>query len=88
MDIIDKAFKEMNRNLAYDHYDRVSKETAAAIEKEINSFRKNLRKENIMNLGKKDYPVQSAMTYNNVFTSLERIGDHIINVSESIVGEI
>ena len=47
-----------------------------------------MRGENQSNLGKKDYNINSAMIYNNIFSSLEKVGDHLINVSEAIVGEI
>ncbi|NNL93048.1 MAG: Na/Pi cotransporter family protein [Saprospiraceae bacterium] len=88
MDLIDSAFKEMLNNLETSSYDDVSISKANDLETDINRFRDKLRKENLSNLGKKDYNVNSAMIYNNLFSSLEKVGDHIINVSESIVGEI
>ena len=39
-------------------------------------------------MGQPDYNIKSAMVYNNVFQSLERIGDHVVNVTEAVVGEI
>jgi phosphate:Na+ symporter len=88
MDIIDSAFDTMQKNLETPSYDDVSISKANDIETDINRFRDKLRKENLNHLGKKDYNINSAMVYNNIFSSLEKIGDHIINVSESIVGEI
>jgi len=58
------------------------------LEKEIDSYRNELRNEHLSNLGKDDYNVKSAMVYNNIFHSLEKVGDHIINVSEAVTGEI
>ncbi|WP_235297002.1 Na/Pi cotransporter family protein [Portibacter marinus] len=86
--LIDKAFKEMNRNLNESHYDKVDISRAEAIEKEINRHRNNLRKENQSMLGSEGYSVESAMIYNNIFNSLEKIGDHIISVNEAIIGEV
>ena len=86
--IIDRAFAEMNNNLNLDHYDKINLENALAIEKEINKFRNELRKENIAKIGTDGYLVQSAMIYNNIFSSFEKIGDHIVNVNEAIAGEI
>ena len=78
----------MNLNLSNLNYDNVEKNEARAIETNINNLRNKLKKENLDKLGKPDYKVNSAMVYNNVFSSLERVGDHIINVTESVVGEI
>ncbi len=86
--LIDHAFEIMVSNLSTPSYDDVSKEAAIKAEVDINALRDKLRKENLSKLGNKDYNVRSAMIYNNIFSSLERIGDHIINVTESVVGEI
>ncbi len=86
--LVDKAFTIMNNNLSSDHYDQVNKEKAVDIERDINQFRNSLRKSNLTNLGSDGYDVQSAMIYNNIFSSLEKVGDHIINVTEAVVGEV
>ena len=86
--LIDQAFVIMNTNLANDHYDKVNKDSAVDIEREINKFRNDLRKSNLTHLGQEGYDVQSAMIYNNIFSSLEKVGDHIINVTEAVVGEV
>jgi len=87
-DKIDLAFEEMVRNLNAQDYDKVNIETAVQLEKDINAFRNQLREQHLNNLGTKDYNVKSAMMYNNIFHALEKIGDHIINVTESVAGEI
>lgn len=84
---IDEAFIVMNKNLN-SQYDKVDKSEASTIEKEINAMRDKLRKHNVSRIGDEDYNVQSAIIYNNLFSSLEKIGDHIINVTEAICGEI
>ena len=86
--IVDKALAKMIENLSAPNYDKVSLDEAKAIEKEINKFRDQLKNENLKNLGEPAYNVEAAMIYNNLFSSLERVGDHIINVTESVVGEI
>lgn len=88
MDVVDSAFAEMNVNLAQDHYDKVDITKAREIEKELNRLRDKLRKENQSFLGTEGYTTQSAMIYNNLFSSLEKIGDHIMNINESIIGEV
>ncbi len=88
--LVNEALKIMQENLKAERYHKVIKDDAVSLERKINSLRNTLRKENVadMESSKEDYNINSAMVYNNIFSSLERIGDHIINVTESIVGEI
>ena len=88
IDLVNEGFKEMVKNLNTDNYDKVDIEGALEIEKSINELRNKLKEENLTNLGHPEYNVRSAMIYNNVYSSLEKVGDHIINVNESVVGEI
>lgn len=87
LDKVDEAFNIMVGNLE-SNYNTVTTAQARKLEDEINILRNAYRKQNTEKLGTKDYNVKSAMVYNNLFSSLERIGDHIINVSESVAGEI
>lgn len=87
-DKIDAAFNEMVKNLETPSYDDVSKIKADALEKDINKYRNTLRNEHLSKLGKEEYNVKSGMVYNNIFHALEKVGDHIVNVTESVVGEI
>lgn len=86
--LIGKAFEQMVNNLSSQNYDTVTKNKARLIEDEINAFRNELRNENLDKLGTDNYHVEAAMIYNTLFSLLERVGDHIINVTESVVGEI
>lgn len=88
IDALDNALKIMLKNLNTENYDSVEIEDALEAEKSINKLRKKLRKENLKRVGDVDYNAKTAMIYNNVFSTLEKIGDHILNVTESIVGEI
>jgi phosphate:Na+ symporter len=85
---IDAAFQEMKNNLKTSSYDNVSKTKAIELEKDINAFRDQLRNEHLTRLGDDDYNVKSAMVYNNIFHAMEKVGDHIINVTEAVIGEI
>lgn len=87
-DIVKEAFGIMIKNLQAPNYDKVDITYAKELESKINEFRNKLRKDNLKKVGTKDYNVKSAMVYNNVFSSLEKVGDHIMNVNEAIVGEI
>jgi phosphate:Na+ symporter len=57
-------------------------------ENAINKKRDEMRAEHLENLGKKDFNMQSGMIFNNLFSSCEKVGDHIINVTEAITGKI
>jgi len=87
-DLVEKGFEVMSRNLNNPHYEKVDKSEAVAIEKQINKLRNQYRKHNLSRLGDADYNVNSAMVYNNIFSALEKVGDHMINVTEAIAGEI
>lgn len=87
-DIVNEGFEEMVKNLNTPSFDNVNATGAKDIEDRINAYRDRLKAENLSQIGTKDYNVQSAMIYNNLFSNLEKVGDHIINVSEAIVGEI
>ena len=82
--LVDEAFGVMIANLSAPEYNKVDKTAAVELEKKINEQRNLMRKENLLHMSenRNGYNVNSAMVYNNLFSSLERVGDHIINVSE------
>ncbi len=61
---------------------------AKKIEKEINKIRDKLRAQHMKSLEIKEYDYAGGLIYYNIFTYLERIGDHTVNVSEAIAGEV
>ena len=88
IEIVDRAFVEMNANLNLTSYDSVTLTKCYDLEDEINVQRNSMRTYNQDNLGQVDYNVNGAMIFTNIFSSLERIGDHIVNINESAAGEI
>ncbi|MFK8058196.1 MAG: Na/Pi cotransporter family protein [Saprospiraceae bacterium] len=88
IDTVDVAFAIMVTNLNTPSYDDVTQDASRAAETEINVMRNKLRKHNTERMGSEDYNSKTAMVYNNIFSSLERVGDHIINVTESVTGDI
>lgn len=88
IDTVDHAFAIMVNNLNTPSYDNVTKDEAKAAEVAINQMRDKLREENNRKIGSENYNSKTAMVYNNLFSSLEKVGDHIINVTEAVVGEI
>lgn len=86
LDVLDKAFAEMNTNLSSE-YGHISLENAKKYERQINQIRNDLRKSYLEQAEKGEYKFQPGIMYNDLFSSCEKVGDHIINVSEAIAGE-
>ncbi|MDA0193735.1 MAG: Na/Pi cotransporter family protein [Bacteroidetes bacterium] len=86
LDIIDEAFDIMKNNLK-SNYRTVSMIEAVQKEAEINSQRNKLRKQHLKRLEDKSFNVKSGTVYKDLFYSCEKVGDHIINVTEAITGE-
>ena len=84
-DVVDDAFKNMCLNLN-SNYDEVNIEKAKELETAINNLRTILRKEHFKNVEKGEYDFKSATAYSELFNALEKVGDHIINVSEGVTG--
>ncbi len=87
LNTLDKAFEEMNTNLNSE-YGHISLEKANKFEMEINQIRNELRKSYLEQAEKGEFKFQSGIMYNDLFSSFEKVGDHIINVSEAVAGEI
>ncbi|MBL4709951.1 MAG: Na/Pi cotransporter family protein [Flavobacteriales bacterium] len=85
--LVEEAFKVMNTNLESD-YGNISMDGALDAEKKINQFRNKLRKKHLKMIEGGDFHMQGALIYANLFSSMEKVGDHIINVSEAVAGEI
>lgn len=85
--ITEEAFEIMNENLSA-QYGTISMEKAISKEKEINALRDVLRRKHLKNIELEEFNMNSALVYSNVFASFEKVGDHIINVSEAVAGEI
>lgn len=85
--LIGKAFEEMNHNLNSE-YGHISLDKARSYETQINQLRNSLRRTHISNVEKGEYNIHAGMLYNDLFSLCEKAGDHIINVSEAVAGEI
>lgn len=88
-DLVDAAFNIMCDNLVA-HHDSVVLEPAKLAERRINEKRDELRKDYLNSLSENSDPTnfRGGMIYNDMFSSLEKVGDHIINVTEAVVGKI
>ena len=83
---VQKALDIMNNNLNSE-YSQVTLTEANNAEININNMRNKLRKSYLQKIEKGEMPIQTGMIYNNLIHSLEKIGDHIFNITEAIVGD-
>ena len=83
---VTKALRVMNNNLNT-NYSQVVLTEADEVEIIINKLRNKLRKNYLQRIEKGEVKIETAMIYNNLIHSLEKVGDHIFNISEAIVGD-
>lgn len=84
-DLLDKAFIVMIENLKAGYTKLNNIENAYDAEKDINNYRDMLREGNLLNLGKNQYDYLTGVYFMDIIAECERVGDYIINVSESIM---
>ena len=83
---VQKALDIMNNNLN-SNYSQVTLTEADNAEININNMRNKLRKAYLQKIEKGEMPIQTGMIYNNLIHSLEKVGDHIFNITEAIVAD-
>lgn len=84
--LIDKAFEVMVSNLRASS-ENVDIERATELEEKIDAFRDELRDKHFADVEKHEYNIKSGMIYSDLFFSCEKIGDYIINISETLTYE-
>ncbi len=87
-DLIENALDTMVENLKSNSVDDQAFTNAFNAEQSINKKRDVMRKEHWISIEKRDYDIKNGLVYNDLFSSYEKIGDHIINVSEALSGRI
>jgi phosphate:Na+ symporter len=85
--LLDEALNIMRSNLRTD-YSKVTIDEALNKEREINAMRSELRRDYLKKVEKGEYHVKDAIHYIELISSCEKVGDHVINVSEGITGKI
>jgi len=85
-ELIDNSLTIMVNNLNQNNED-VKIDEALEMERKINAYRKKIRKEHFKSVERGDYNFKSATIYSDMFNSLEKVGDHIINVTEGVIGD-
>jgi len=86
LDTVDVAYQVMVENLRNKHLSDIT--NAIDAECNINECRNHLREEHLANLENSAYDYTSGVYYIDLVSELEKIGDFIINVSESQLGLI
>jgi len=85
--LLDEALNIMRTNLKSD-YSKVTISDALNKEREINAMRNELRRDYLKKVEKGEYHVKDALHYIELIGACEKVGDHVINVSEGITGQI
>ncbi len=83
---VDEAFVTMNNNIKAMFSKNYDIKAAYRLEKEINELRNKVREWHFESIEKEEYNINSTVIYSNMYSGLEKIGDHIVNVSETLVG--
>ncbi|MCB0396138.1 MAG: Na/Pi cotransporter family protein [Flavobacteriales bacterium] len=82
--LICKGFDVMITNLDRP-FGQVKITEADEVEIEINQLRDQLRVLHLEDLEKNEYNFRSGMIYNELFSSYEKMGDHIFNITEALI---
>lgn len=84
-DLIDAAMQNMLlllNNIETSHRDAIN--TSYNKEREINNLRNRLRSTNIENINDKKYEYQTGIYYMDLVNDLEKTGDYIVNVVDTV----
>ena len=84
---IKEALGIMNNNLNM-NYIQVSIEKALTKERAINQSKKNFRKSHLKSIERKEYHWKSGIIYIEIFNLMEKIGNHIMDITEAIAGNL
>ncbi|MFT4900232.1 MAG: phosphate:Na+ symporter [Flavobacteriales bacterium] len=83
LDLLDKTFNQLKSNLESE-FGQVNLDKAIELEHDNNKLQESLHQQHIIDLEKGEYDFKSAMHYRDLFMACEKVGDHLINVSESM----
>ena len=86
LDLLDEAYVAMDHNLSTPSIEIREISNAESAEKAINEYRDRLREEHLSNIEKSTYPYETGSFYMDIVNCLEKMGDFIINISQSVYG--
>ena len=86
LDLLDGAYVAMDHNLSTPLVEITDIRNAEEAETAINEYRDTLRNEHLTNIEKSSYPYETGSFYMDVVNCIEKMGDFIINISQSVYG--
>ena len=86
LDLLDDAYVAMDHNLSTPLIELTDIHNAEEAETAINEYRDCLRNEHLSNIEKASYPYETGSFYMDVVNCIEKMGDFIINISQSVYG--
>ena len=85
--LVDKAFLVMLRNLDAED-DEVALDEAMLMEQHINRQRDHLHRGHLKSVESGEQNIHTGLIYADLYSNCEKIGDHLINVSEALSGRL
>ena len=86
LDLLDAAYVAMDHNLSTPLIELTDIRNAEDAETAINEYRDVLRNEHLTNIEQSSYPYETGSFYMDVVNCIEKMGDFIINISQSVYG--
>ena len=84
LDLVDEAYAAMHYNLSTPIVEITNIRNAEDAETAINEYRDSLRNEHLSNIEKSSYPYETGSFYMDIVNCIEKMGDFIINISQSV----
>ena len=86
LDLLDNAYAAMDHNLSTPLVEITDIHNAEEAETAINEYRDTLRNEHLTNIEQSSYPYETGSFYMDVVNCIEKMGDFLINISQSVYG--
>ena len=86
LDLLDDAYVAMDHNLSTPLVEITDIRNAEEAETAINEYRDTLRNEHLTNIEQSSYPYETGSFYMDVVNCIEKMGDFLINISQSVLG--
>ena len=85
--LLNQSMQIMQENLS-SNSDEIDLIAAMQKERELNAVRNELRRDYLKKVETGEYDVKDSMRYIELVNAAEKIGDHVINVSETLSGQV
>jgi len=85
--LIEDALSIMKENLD-NNYNKVTIDKALAKEKDINLLKRKFKKSHLKSIERKEYHWKSGIIYTEIFNLFEKIGNHVMDITEAISGQL